>query len=160
MVRPSSSAMSCSEVAPYPRCENSLSAAATIACLVRCARSARVVASLRGRAWTTGQRCQLKSSERASGINDESRTLTVAALYGARLRDISVDEALADVCAVLPNAPPDPGVSSDAATASSRRRLHARIDLAHYLTTLIDDASVRPLRLAHPRPPAPLRALI
>ena len=38
----------------------------------------------------------------------QSRTPTVAALYGARLRHIGIDEALADVCDVLPNAHPIP----------------------------------------------------
>lgn len=38
----------------------------------------------------------------------QSRTPTIAALYGARLRSIGVDEALADVCAALPDAAPNP----------------------------------------------------
>ena len=38
----------------------------------------------------------------------QSRTPTVATLYGARLRDISVAEALADVCGVLRDARPTP----------------------------------------------------
>ncbi|HNM83178.1 MAG TPA: ADP-ribosylglycohydrolase family protein [Mycobacterium sp.] len=37
-----------------------------------------------------------------------SRTPTVAALYGARLRHVGADEALADVLAVLPDADPNP----------------------------------------------------
>ena len=41
-------------------------------------------------------------------VQAQSRTPTVAALYGARLRGIAIDEALADVCAVLPNADPIP----------------------------------------------------
>ena len=36
-----------------------------------------------------------------------SRTPTVAALYGARLRNISVDDALRDIEAVLPGAHPN-----------------------------------------------------
>ncbi len=41
-------------------------------------------------------------------VQAQSRTPTVAALYGARLRGISIAEALADVCDVLPNAHPIP----------------------------------------------------
>lgn len=41
-------------------------------------------------------------------VQAQSRTPTVAALYGARLRSIGVAEALADVCDVLPNASPIP----------------------------------------------------
>jgi ADP-ribosyl-[dinitrogen reductase] hydrolase len=37
-----------------------------------------------------------------------SRTPTVAALYGARLRNISTDQALRDVKAALPGAHPNP----------------------------------------------------
>jgi ADP-ribosyl-[dinitrogen reductase] hydrolase len=37
----------------------------------------------------------------------QSRTPTVAALYGARLRNISADEALRDITAVLPRAYPN-----------------------------------------------------
>ena len=37
-----------------------------------------------------------------------SRTPTVAALYGARRRNISTDEALRDVMAALPDAHPNP----------------------------------------------------
>jgi protein-tyrosine phosphatase len=37
-----------------------------------------------------------------------SRTPTVAALYGARLRGVSIDQALADVSASLPYAWPNP----------------------------------------------------
>ncbi len=37
-------------------------------------------------------------------VQAQSRTPTVAALYGARLRGIGIAEALADVCGVLPNA--------------------------------------------------------
>lgn len=41
-------------------------------------------------------------------VQAQSRTPTIAALYGARLRDMSTAEALADVCVVLPNASPIP----------------------------------------------------
>ena len=41
-------------------------------------------------------------------VQAPSRTPTIAALYGARLRSIGIDEALADVCDVLPNAYPIP----------------------------------------------------
>ena len=37
----------------------------------------------------------------------QSRTPTVAALYGARLRNVSADEALRDITAVLPRAYPN-----------------------------------------------------
>ena len=39
-------------------------------------------------------------------VQAQSRTPTIATLYGARLRSIGVDEALADVCGVLPDADP------------------------------------------------------
>ena len=41
-------------------------------------------------------------------VQAHSRTPTVAALYGARLRGIGIAEALADVCGVLPDADPIP----------------------------------------------------
>ena len=41
-------------------------------------------------------------------VQAQSRTPAVAALYGARLRRIDIDEALADVSAVLPTADPIP----------------------------------------------------
>jgi ADP-ribosyl-[dinitrogen reductase] hydrolase len=41
-------------------------------------------------------------------VQAQSRTPAVAALYGARLRGISIEEALADVCGVLPDADPIP----------------------------------------------------
>ncbi len=41
-------------------------------------------------------------------VQAQSRTPTVAALYGARLRGTGITAALADVCAVLPNADPIP----------------------------------------------------
>ena len=41
-------------------------------------------------------------------VQAQSRTPTVATLYGARLRGIRVTEALADVCVVLPDADPIP----------------------------------------------------
>jgi ADP-ribosyl-[dinitrogen reductase] hydrolase len=41
-------------------------------------------------------------------VQAQSRTPTVAALYGARLRGIGIDVALADLCDVLPNADPIP----------------------------------------------------
>ena len=41
-------------------------------------------------------------------VQAQSRTPAVATLYGARLRGISIAEALADVCSVLPNADPIP----------------------------------------------------
>jgi ADP-ribosylglycohydrolase len=41
-------------------------------------------------------------------VRAQSRTPTVATLYGARLRGIGIAEALADVCGVLPDAGPIP----------------------------------------------------
>jgi hypothetical protein len=41
-------------------------------------------------------------------VQAQSRTPAVAALYGGRLRSIGIDEAMADVIAVLPNARPIP----------------------------------------------------
>ena len=41
-------------------------------------------------------------------LQTQSRTPTVAALYGARLQDISITEASSDVCDVLPDARPIP----------------------------------------------------
>jgi ADP-ribosyl-[dinitrogen reductase] hydrolase len=41
-------------------------------------------------------------------VQAQSRTPTIAALYGARLRDVGITGALADVCAVLPSADPIP----------------------------------------------------
>ncbi len=41
-------------------------------------------------------------------VQAQSRTPTIATLYGARLRDIDIAEALADVCGVLRNACPIP----------------------------------------------------
>jgi protein-tyrosine phosphatase len=61
-------------------------------------------------------------------VQAQSRTPTIAALYGARLRRIANDEALADVCAVLPDADPIPGVSRGVATASSGRERKTRND--------------------------------
>ena len=52
-------------------------------------------------------------------VQAESRTPAVATLYGARLRGIGIDEALADVCAVLSNASPIVEVRE------ALRRLHA-----------------------------------
>ncbi len=40
-------------------------------------------------------------------VQAQSRTPTVAALYGARLRGISTDAALADITAALPQANPN-----------------------------------------------------
>lgn len=37
-----------------------------------------------------------------------SRTPTIAALYGARLKGVTIDQALADVCDVLRQADPNP----------------------------------------------------
>jgi len=51
-------------------------------------------------------------------VQAQSRTPTIAALYGARLRGMSIAEALADVCAVLPNADPIPDFRE------ALRRLH------------------------------------
>jgi len=39
-------------------------------------------------------------------VRVQSRTPSIAALYGGRLRNIDIAEALADLCAVLPNARP------------------------------------------------------
>jgi ADP-ribosyl-[dinitrogen reductase] hydrolase len=55
-------------------------------------------------------------------VQAQSRTPTVAALYGARVRGISIAEALADVCAVLPNADPIPEFRE------ALRRLHPVAD--------------------------------
>jgi ADP-ribosyl-[dinitrogen reductase] hydrolase len=41
-------------------------------------------------------------------VQAQSRTPAIAALYGARLHRIDIDQALADVCGVLPNADPIP----------------------------------------------------
>ncbi len=41
-------------------------------------------------------------------VQAQSRTPALAALYGARLRSIGITEALADVCALLPDADPIP----------------------------------------------------
>jgi ADP-ribosylglycohydrolase len=41
-------------------------------------------------------------------VQAQSRTPTIAALHGARLRGMNVDEALADVCGMLPNTHPIP----------------------------------------------------
>ncbi len=51
-------------------------------------------------------------------VQAQSRTPALATLYGARLRGIGIDEALADVCAVLPNADPIPEF------CQALRRLH------------------------------------
>jgi hypothetical protein len=51
-------------------------------------------------------------------VQAQSRTPTVATLYGARLLGISITDALADVCAVLPNARPIPEF------CEALRRLH------------------------------------
>ncbi len=40
-------------------------------------------------------------------VEAQSRTPTVAALYGARLRNISSDQALRDISAALPDAHPN-----------------------------------------------------
>jgi ADP-ribosyl-[dinitrogen reductase] hydrolase len=58
----------------------------------------RVVEQLRGYGRTVLIHC----------VQAQSRTPTVATLYGARLRGMSIPEALADVCGVLPNANPNP----------------------------------------------------
>ncbi|BBZ32989.1 ADP-ribosylglycohydrolase family protein [Mycolicibacterium confluentis] len=49
----------------------------------------------------------------------QSRTPTVAALYGARRQGLSIDQALREVCAVLPLAEPNPDFRA------ALRRLHA-----------------------------------
>jgi ADP-ribosyl-[dinitrogen reductase] hydrolase len=51
-------------------------------------------------------------------VQAQSRTPTIAALYGARVRGIGIAEALADVCAVLPYADPMPDFRE------ALRRLH------------------------------------
>ena len=64
---------------------------------------------------------QLRRDSRAVLIHcvqAQSRTPTVAALYGARLRGIGIAEALADVCGVLPDARPIPDFRE------ALRRLH------------------------------------
>jgi ADP-ribosyl-[dinitrogen reductase] hydrolase len=52
-------------------------------------------------------------------VQAQSRTPTVAALYGVRLRGIGIVQALVDVCGVLPSA--DPGISRGVATTSPSR---------------------------------------
>jgi ADP-ribosyl-[dinitrogen reductase] hydrolase len=56
----------------------------------------RAIEQLRREGWTVLMHC----------VQAQSRTPTLAALYGARLRGINIAEALADVYAVLPNADP------------------------------------------------------
>ena len=51
-------------------------------------------------------------------VQAQSRTPTIAALYGARLRGIDIAEALAEVCDVLPTADPIPDFRE------ALRRLH------------------------------------
>ena len=51
-------------------------------------------------------------------VQAQSRTPTIVTLYGARLRGISIDDALADVCGVLPDADPIPEFRN------ALRRLH------------------------------------
>jgi ADP-ribosyl-[dinitrogen reductase] hydrolase len=58
-------------------------------------------------------------------VQAQSRTPSVAALYGARLRSIGIAEALADVCGVLPNA----RLISEFREAL--RRLHQPVDCKH-----------------------------
>jgi ADP-ribosyl-[dinitrogen reductase] hydrolase len=62
----------------------------------------RVVEQLRAKGRTVLLHC----------VGAFSRTPTVAALYGARLRNISTDEALRDVKAALPGAHPNPAFRS------------------------------------------------
>ena len=52
-------------------------------------------------------------------VQAQSRTPTIAALYGARLRGVSIAEALADVCGILPDA------SSIREFREALQRLHA-----------------------------------
>lgn len=52
------------------------------------------------------------------GASSDGRTATVAALYGARTAGIDVDQALAEVCGVLPGADPNPDFRA------ALRRLH------------------------------------
>ena len=52
------------------------------------------------------------------GVAAQSRTPTIAALYGARRQRIDVEQALDDVCAVLPEADPNPDFRA------ALRRLH------------------------------------
>ena len=52
-------------------------------------------------------------------VQAQSRTPTIAALYGARLRGMSIDAAVADVCGVLPSADPMPEFRE------ALRRLHS-----------------------------------
>ncbi|MCB1290382.1 ADP-ribosylglycohydrolase family protein [Mycolicibacterium sp.] len=52
------------------------------------------------------------------GASADGRTATVAALYGARRAGIDVDQALAEVCGVLPGADPNPDFRA------ALRRLH------------------------------------
>ena len=51
-----------------------------------------------------------------------SRTPTIAALYGARRQDIDIGQALDEVCAVLPEADPNPDFRA------ALRRLHPPVD--------------------------------
>ncbi|MFN3002970.1 hypothetical protein [Mycolicibacterium wolinskyi] len=55
--------------------------------------------------------CGTQPEALLAALESHSRTPPVAALYGARLRGIGTDEALADVLTVLPDANPESGVS-------------------------------------------------
>jgi ADP-ribosyl-[dinitrogen reductase] hydrolase len=68
----------------------------------------RVIEQMRGEGRTVLIHC----------VQAQSRTPSIAALYGARLRGIGIAEALADVCDVLPNARPIPEF------CKALRRLH------------------------------------
>jgi protein-tyrosine phosphatase len=59
------------------------------------------------------------------GLCGHSRTPAVAALYGARRAGIEVDRALADVCAVLHGADPNPEFRA------ALHRLHPQTERAH-----------------------------
>jgi len=50
-----------------------------------------------------------------------SRTPTMGALYGARLRDVDVDDAVRDVAAVLPGAHPNRAFRAALRRLGSRR---------------------------------------
>ncbi|MEV4952476.1 ADP-ribosylglycohydrolase family protein [Paenarthrobacter nitroguajacolicus] len=71
-------------------------------------------------------------------VRAESRTPTVAALYGAALLGIDAEEALADVRRVLPNASPNPlflDILRSGSSAAARHKPPARKGLPHNVRT-------------------------
>ena len=71
-------------------------------------------------------------------VRAESRTPTVAALYGAALLGIHIEEALADVRQVLPKASPNPlflEILRSGGSAAARHKPPARNGLPHNVRT-------------------------